>query len=226
MALGSLPPVLISTVPIQQACQLGDTAELPKWRSMTASGPRVAGILRMMIAPVIEPLQRPRSSGRWRKSFSLTLATVATGLSAGIGSVAFHYLADGDWLATWSAPHSALARLPIVLVIPTLGLLLIGLVLQFIPESRIGGVKEVLEALQHAHAVIPVRRMLNVILSGLVLALGGSVGPEGPMIQMGALLGSQIGQRHRCVRQHLPLMVRAGEPQGLPQLSVRRPAGS
>jgi H+/Cl- antiporter ClcA len=115
----------------------------------------------------------------------LVLAILSTGLLAGVGSVGFHYLADGNFLFAWCESHAALSRLPVVLAVSTIGLGLIGLVLQFIPESRFGGVKEVFEALERSRAVIPLRRMLNVVLSGLVLAFGGSVGPEGPMIQMG-----------------------------------------
>ncbi len=165
-----------------------------------------------------------RSSHRLRENVKLSLATAATGLVAGIGSVGFHYLADGDHLPVWCEAHSAIARLPVVLAIPTLGLCLVGLVLQFVPESRLGGVKEVFEALEQSHAVIPMRRMLNVILSGLVLAFGGSVGPEGPMIQMGAVLGSQIGRGIGIAREHLDLMIRAGAAAGI-AAAFRSPAG-
>jgi chloride channel protein, CIC family len=154
----------------------------------------------------------------------LVLAILSTGLLAGVGSVGFHYLADGNFLFAWCESHAALSRLPVVLAVSTIGLGLIGLVLQFIPESRFGGVKEVFEALERSRAVIPLRRMLNVVLSGLVLAFGGSVGPEGPMIQMGALIGSQIGQRAGIAQHHVALMVQAGAAAGI-AAAFRSPAG-
>ncbi|HEX4604633.1 MAG TPA: chloride channel protein [Candidatus Angelobacter sp.] len=153
----------------------------------------------------------------------LVLATIITGLVAGIGSVVFHYLADSNLLA-WCESHTLRARLPVVLAVPTIGLCLIGVVLQLLPGSRIGGVKEVFEALQKHHAVIPVGRILNVILSALVLAFGGSVGPEGPMVQLGALVGSQIGQRTGLARHHLATMVQAGAAAGI-AAAFRSPAG-
>src|SRR6478672_4995225 len=113
----------------------------------------------------------------------VVLATVITGLLAGIGSVAFHYMADSN-LLIWCESHTLMARLPVVLAVPTIGLCLIGVMLQLIPESRIGGVKEVFEALERFHAIIPMRRILNVGLSAFVLAFGGSAGPEGPMVQL------------------------------------------
>jgi chloride channel protein, CIC family len=154
----------------------------------------------------------------------LVLATLATGLLAGVGSVAFHYVADTSFLFTWCESHGATSRLPVVLAVPTIGLCLIGMVLQLIPESRFGGVKEVFDALERSCAIVPCRRILNVILSGLVLAFGGSVGPEGPMIQMGAVIGSQIGQRVGVAKQHLALMVQAGAAAGI-AAAFRSPAG-
>jgi CIC family chloride channel protein len=169
-------------------------------------------------------------SGRRRALFlgssQLILATLATGALSGIGAVGFHYLADqfGEFLFTWGESHRAITRLPIVLTLPALGLGLIGLVLQFIPESRIGGVTDVLDAMEANRSIIPFRRILNVFLSGLVLAFGGSVGPEGPMVQMGAMFGSLVGQRLGMANRHLQTIVRAGVAAGI-AAAFRSPAG-
>ena len=116
-------------------------------------------------------------------------ATVSAGVLAGLGAVGFHYLADsfGAALFAWANSQNLGARMPVVLVVPTVGLFLIGLFLQKFPASRFGGVGEVLESLEHHMGRVPIVRILNVIMSGLVLAVGGSVGPEGPMVQLGAL---------------------------------------
>jgi chloride channel protein, CIC family len=145
---------------------------------------------------------------------------------AGIGSVGFHYVADsfGDFLFAWYESHKALTRLPVVLALPTIGLCLVGGVLQMKPASRVGGVPEVLDALEFAEGIIPFRAILNVILSGFVLAFGGSVGPEGPMVQMGALVGSLVGQRLGVARRHLQMIVRAGAAAGI-AAAFRSPAG-
>ena len=167
-------------------------------------------------------VNRTRRSGGVR----LIVATVVTGALSGLGAIGFHYVADsfGELWFAWGESHEALLRLPAVLILPTIGLGLVGLVLQFIPESRLGGVVEVLEALKHARGIIPFRRILNVILSGLVLAFGGSVGPEGPMVQLGALAGSLIGQGIRLSEQDLLIVVRAGVAAGI-AAAFRSPAG-
>jgi hypothetical protein len=58
---------------------------------------------------------------------------------AGIGSVGFHYVVDrfGDVLFDGYGSHKAITRLAVVLALPTLGLCLVGLVLQLAPASRV-----------------------------------------------------------------------------------------
>jgi chloride channel protein, CIC family len=164
-----------------------------------------------------------RRFGNWTP---MIFATLATGLIAGIGSVVFHYLADsfGHFLFSLGGSHPALAHVPIVVIVPTVGLALVGIVLQLVPEARIGGVKEVFDSLEQSHGFIPFRRINNVILSGLVLAFGGSVGPEGPMIQLGALAGSLVGRSARVAQRHLELIVQAGAAAGI-AAAFRSPAG-
>ncbi|HKW99054.1 MAG TPA: chloride channel protein [Bryobacteraceae bacterium] len=163
---------------------------------------------------------------RFRSNTLLILDTALTGLLAGLGAVGFHYLSDtlGEHLFTWGESHRAVTRLPFVLAIPTLGLALVGALLQIMPESRLGGVTEVLNALEIAKGMIPFRRILNVILSGLVLAFGGSVGPEGPMVQLGALFGSLVGRHSGIGPSQLQTIVKAGAASGI-AAAFRSPAG-
>ena len=156
----------------------------------------------------------------------LILATVVIGVLTGFGATGFHFLADrfGEFLFSWAESQTAVSRLPFVLVIPTIGLGLVGLVLQYYPPARLGGVREVFEAIEHHAGVIPLLRIWNVILSALVLAFGGSVGPEGPMVQMGALVGSLVGQGSGLAGFQLQTVVRAGAAAGI-AAAFRSPAG-
>ena len=162
----------------------------------------------------------------FRDNTQLIVATIGTGVLSGIGAIGFHHLADtfGDFLFSWAELHRPMGRLPVVLVIPTIGLGLIGLVLQLVPEGRFGGVKEVFESLKHSQGAIPFSRIINVSLSGLVLAFGGSVGPEGPMVQLGALIGSLVGQHTGIAGRRLKTVVRAGAAAGI-AAAFRSPAG-
>ncbi len=151
----------------------------------------------------------------------LSLATLVLGILSGLSAIGFHFLADrlGEELFADGRNH-----LPFVVLIPAVGLGLIGLVLQRFPEGARGGVREVHESITRHAAVIPVVRALNVVLSGLVLAFGGSVGPEGPMVQIGALVGSRVGLGFRLSGTQLKTMVRAGAAAGIAS-AFRSPAG-
>jgi chloride channel protein, CIC family len=164
---------------------------------------------------------------RGRAFTQLISAAVAAGILSGLGAIAFHYLPGpfGDKLFGRLHTGESLFHVPIALVVPTIGLLLVGLVLQRVPQSRVGGVREVLEAIEQDDGVVPFIRLLNVLLSGLVLAFGGSVGPEGPMVQMGAVAGSWAGQRFRLTHENLQTLVRAGAAAGIAS-AFRSPAGA
>ncbi|HYK89960.1 MAG TPA: chloride channel protein [Acidobacteriota bacterium] len=154
------------------------------------------------------------------------VAGLLIGLLSGLAATGFHYLAYvfGQILFSWVETNSLPMRLPLVILVPTIGLFLVGLVLQYYPEGTHGGVREVYESLDSRDPLIPYSRIVNVILSGFVLAFGGSVGPEGPMVQMGALIGSKVGEHFTA---HLPsrkMLVRAGAAAGI-AAAFRSPAG-
>ncbi|HXJ39676.1 MAG TPA: chloride channel protein [Bryobacteraceae bacterium] len=148
-------------------------------------------------------------------------ATLSAGILAGLGAVAFHYLANrlDEELFIWAA-----ARPLYVVGVPTFGLFCIGWFLQLVPESRLGGVLEVIESLNHLGGKVSLVRLYNVVASALVLAVGGSVGPEGPMVQMGAVAGSQAGQLFGLSGATLRTLVRAGTAAGV-AAAFRSPAG-
>src|SRR5216683_6902283 len=156
----------------------------------------------------------------------LILSTVTIGVLVGIGAAGFHLVADrfGDILFAWVESQTAASRLPFVLIVPTVGLGLVGLILQYYPPGREGGVREVFESLEQHAGVISFNRIWNVGLSALVLAFGGSVGPEGPMVQMGALVGSLVGQSAGLPPKLLPAAVQAGAAAGI-AAAFRSPAG-
>ncbi len=156
----------------------------------------------------------------------LMSAAVLAGALSGLGAIGFHYVADnlGEALYRATSTGDWLHRVPIVILVPTFGLLLVGVVLQLVPRSRIGGVREVVDSIQHDGGVVPIVRLLNVALSALTLGFGGSVGPEGPMVQLGAYIGSWVGQRFHLPRVSLQAIVRAGTAAGV-AAAFRSPAG-
>lgn len=169
--------------------------------------------------PYMDPSHPPGT-----RVHSLLGATLLAGILAGLGAIGFHFIANhfDEVLFAWAAERPLF-----VIGIPTLGLFGIGLWLHFSPETRLGGVREVLEVLHRRgpdSGKVGLVRLLNVIASGLVLASGGSVGPEGPMVQLGAVAGSQAGQLFGLSGRHLRTLVRAGTAAGV-AAAFRSPAG-
>jgi chloride channel protein, CIC family len=65
----------------------------------------------------------------------------------------------------------------------------------FAPEAKGHGVPEVMDAVHHRQGVIrPVVSVVKALASALSIGSGGSIGREGPIIQIGASFGSTIGQ--------------------------------
>ena len=69
------------------------------------------------------------------------------------------------------------------------------LVTKFAPEARGHGVPEVMDAIYYSEGRIrPVVAAVKSVASSISIGTGAAVGREGPIIQIGASLGSTIGQ--------------------------------
>jgi CIC family chloride channel protein len=105
----------------------------------------------------------------------------------------------------------------LVVAVPAVGGLVVGLLVKhFSPESRGHGVAEVIEAV-HAHGgKIPARVAgWKGLTAAISIGSGGSVGREGPVVQVGATVGSTIGQHLAVTRGSLTTLVAAGAAAGI-----------
>ena len=104
-----------------------------------------------------------------------------------------------------------------VLVIPAIGGLVVGPIIYFLaPEAKGHGVPEVMEAiLLKAGAIRPRVAFLKAIASAISIGTGGSVGREGPIIQIGSSLGSMVGQFFRVPSRRLKTLVGCGAAAGI-----------
>jgi CIC family chloride channel protein len=131
------------------------------------------------------------------KEFLFLLLTILIGALAGVGTLAFLALIEvGQW-GTWPGEGHFMARVLatpwwIKILIPTLGGLAVGPIIAFwAPEARGPGVPEVMEAaaLKEGH-ISPRAALLKAGCTALTIATGGSVGREGPVVGIGAAIGS------------------------------------
>ena len=116
-----------------------------------------------------------------------------------------------------AAGHAANQHLPgvgmwFVVLAPVVGALLYGpLVARFAPEARGHGVPEVMLAVaERGGRIRPQVPVVKALASALCIGSGGSVGREGPIVQIGSALGSVAGQLARLPPRRLRLLVACG----------------
>ena len=149
------------------------------------------------------------------------LFSIAIGLLGGFGAVLFRYLilffqyffyGEGDILSL----ASSLPWYSKVLI-PAIGGLIVGpLVYFFAREAGGHGVPEVMETVALKGGKIRPRVVLvKSFASAICLGSGGSVGREGPIVQIGSAIGSTLGQYFRVSSFTLKTMVGCGAAAGI-----------
>ena len=154
--------------------------------------------------------------------FSLIALACTVGVITGCGAIVFAELINlVQWLAigTTNAPLYTLPDLPWYRVfwVPALGGLLVApLVFLISRESQGHGVPQVIESVTlkggkiHPHVAV-----VKSLASALTIGTGGSVGREGPIVQIGAALGSLFGQILRIPPSRLPTLAGCGVAGGI-----------
>ncbi len=176
---------------------------------------------------------RARSTGH----LYMVLVAVAVGLAGALGAVLFRFLIrfiqsaffEGlDGLeALFEEGVLADARDPLAiaesvswyrrLLIPAAGGLIVGpLIYFFAREAKGHGVPEVMAAVALRGGVIR-RRVVSIkaLASAISIGSGGSVGREGPIVQIASALGSSIGQALRVSASQLRTIVGCGAAAGI-----------
>ena len=156
------------------------------------------------------------------------LLALVVGCGAGLGAVAFRYLIYFfTWLATGhsefgQAGHVGSSHLPwlglgFFVVIPSIGGLIYGpLIYRWAREARGHGVPEVMIAVADNGGRIRWQvSVVKALASALCIGSGGSVGREGPIVQIGSALASSIGQWVRMPENRLRIMVACGAAGGI-----------
>jgi len=104
-----------------------------------------------------------------------------------------------------------------VIFLPALGGLIGGPLVHFLaPEAKGGGVTEVLQAIiAKGGRIRPIVAVVKAVGTAITIGSGGSVGREGPIVQIGASLGSSIGQFFKLSEQQLVTLLAAGAAAGI-----------
>lgn len=136
----------------------------------------------------------------------LSLIAVGVGVLGGFGAVLFRgligFVHNLMFLGQFSPAYDAnvfTVRSPwglFIVLVPVIGGFVVTfLVTTFAPETRGHGVPEVMDAIYYREGRIrPVVAAIKSLASAFSIGSGASVGREGPIIQIGASLGSTLGQ--------------------------------
>ncbi len=96
------------------------------------------------------------------------------------------------------------------------GLVVVFLVLRFAPEAKGHGVPEVMDAIFYKRGDISGQvAVIKSLASALSIGTGAAVGREGPIIQIGAALGSAFSQRLRLTTSQTITLLAAGAGAGI-----------
>jgi CIC family chloride channel protein len=158
----------------------------------------------------------------------LVVMALMVGAGAGLGATAFRELIFFvTWLATGHSQfgeqgHASSLQLPFlgiwfVLVVPVMGGLLYGpLIHRFAREARGHGVPEVMLAVaENGGRIRPPVTVVKALASAITIGSGGSVGREGPIVQIGSALASTLGQWVRMSEHRLRIIVACGAAGGI-----------
>jgi len=162
-----------------------------------------------------------KTLSKWNSpSDTLFIGTaLIVGIGTGLGAVAFRYLIQGvewigyDWFPTiteqWGKAY--------VLIIPAIGGLIVGpLIYFFAREAKGHGVPEVMEAVAlRGGRIRPIVAVVKSLASAISIGSGGSVGREGPIVQIGSALGSSLGQKLGLSDDRIRNLVACGAAGGI-----------
>jgi chloride channel protein, CIC family len=184
-------------------------------------------------APATRPAARAgwpsRAAGLLRGSRAgLFAIAVLVGVGSGLGAVVFRYLIYFfTWLATGhsqfgqqgyaGSSHLPWLGLGFFVVIPVIGGLVYGpLIYRYAREARGHGVPEVMVAVaENGGRIRPQVSVVKALASALCIGAGGSVGREGPIVQIGSALASSLGQWVRMPENRMRILVACGAAGGI-----------
>ncbi len=150
----------------------------------------------------------------------MLLISILIGTATGIFAHVFFFLIEiARRFAYGEGSYGGMfgGRAWMLIVLPTVGALLVGFITRyFAREAKGHGVPEVMDALYRGGGEIRPRvASAKAVASALTIGSGGSAGTEGPIIQIGAAIGSAIGHHLHIRRRQRGIVVACGVSAGI-----------
>ncbi len=144
------------------------------------------------------------------------------GIAGGFGAIGFRYLIEFFQAVSYGSEGNLLELARATpwyfrMWIPALGGLVVGCLVYFLAREAKGhGVPEVMEAVTLRSGMIRKRVVfVKSLASAICIGTGGSAGREGPIVQIGAAIGSSIGQVLRVSAERVRTLVGCGAAAGI-----------
>ncbi|MCW5590062.1 MAG: chloride channel protein [Legionellales bacterium] len=157
----------------------------------------------------------------------MTFAAIVVGIVGGIGAIIFraliglihNFMLYGKIDINYDANiHAVAPHLEWwIIFVPVIGSIAVTwLVKNFAPEARGHGVPEVMDAIYNKQGIIrPIVAIVKSLASAISIGTGGSVGREGPIVQIGAAMGSTMGRIIRMPARQRIILIACGAGAGI-----------
>ncbi len=156
----------------------------------------------------------------FKDEYFLIVMSIAIGGATGLGARLFFSLIEYAHQVCYGQTGSTglfNGRAGMLVVLPAVGALAVGFITHyFAREAKGHGVPEVMDAIYRRGGVIRPRvAVAKAIASALTIGSGGSAGTEGPIIQIGAAIGSTFGQVLQISKRQMGVLVACGVAAGI-----------
>ncbi|RMF95916.1 MAG: CBS domain-containing protein [Candidatus Schekmanbacteria bacterium] len=188
---------------------------MPESSSQISFRERIVGLWRAVFIQRIERMKMTEHT------FTI-LVSILIGFLAGFGAIGVRFLIKIVEEISFGSGMNILEKAALLpwyekIIIPMIGGIIVGpLIYYFAKEAKGHGVPEVMEAVVLRDGVIRPRvALIKAIASSISIGTGGSVGREGPVVQIGSSIGSTIGQILMVSGRRLRTFVACGAAAGI-----------
>ena len=175
-----------------------------------------------MVAKASQKIAQALSKWRLHQHVYLSVLAILIGILGGYGALLFRYAIKVAQYCFYQNTHDFLTfahTLPVYLKIglPALGGLVVGPIIYFgAREAKGHGVPEVMEAVAlKGGRIRPRVALVKILASGISIGSGGSVGREGPIVQIGSSIGSSLAQILKAPHLRQRTLVGCGAAAGI-----------
>jgi len=151
----------------------------------------------------------------------MVLIAVLVGLLAGYGNILFRFLISffqnlfygikGEYVL------EVLNSTPMykIILVPAIGGLMVGIISIMFKFAKGHGVPDVMKAIALNRSISPQIAIVKSVSSAITLGTGGSAGREGPIVQIGAAIGSGVGKLFHFSSSRMKTVIACGAAGGL-----------